>query len=251
MKCLVGAIALFFSTWASAQTPHLTVAEVAADGPRVSPALYSQFTEILPSSSPEDLQDKYSELNYFVQQLDHRLKKSASVKQFLRYLFYRVHRSHLKQYQSYATLNELLTDGKYDCVSGTALYALLLEALRIDFSIQETTYHVYLVVPLGDDVAILESTDPTSGLVIGSDNVAQRLAQYRNEEVNPPLYAAPIQARVGMSELLGLTHFNAAVNYYNQQQLEPARQHLQRAIRLYPADRMYALQTLIESLATR
>ena len=65
------------------------------------------------------------------------------------------------------------------------------------------------------------------------------------------MYADAIRARVGITELVGLTHFNAAVNYYNQQQLAPARQHLQQAMQWYPAERMYALQALIEAVATR
>lgn len=256
MKLLyIGALALFFSTTLVAQhifTPQYPVSTVAEAGsPRISPRLFSLFTEVHPNLSDQDSQEQYLMLHSFVQDLNQRLQKSRSTEQFLRYLFYRVHRTYLKQYQQYATLNNILTGGEYDCVSATALYALLLDALHINFSVHEMTYHVYLEIPVNDKVVLLESTDPLGGFVAGAENISERLAQYQAEEIDQSVYSAAIQARVGITELVGLTHFNAAVNYYNQQQLAAARQHLQQAMRWYPAERMYALQALIESVATR
>ncbi|MEQ9438393.1 MAG: hypothetical protein RIG62_05075 [Cyclobacteriaceae bacterium] len=254
-RLFVGVLTLVFSTTVIAQTailPDRTLFRVLeTDSPRISPDLFSRFMAVQPGISNQAQQEKYLELNAFVQHLNQRLQKSRSTEQFLKYLFYRVHRTHLKEYQSYATLNSILTEGVYDCVSATALYALLLDALHIKFSVQEMTYHVYLEIPVGEEAVLLESTDPLAGFVVGTENIAARLAQYQAEEIDQAVYSRAIQARVGMTELVGLTHFNAAVNYYNQQKLAPARQHLQQAIQWYPAERMYALQALIESVATR
>ena len=179
------------------------------------------------------------------------MKRSKSTEQFLKHFFYYVHRNYLKDYQQYATLNDVLENGKYDCVSGTALYALLLDALHINFSVQEMTYHMYLEIPLDGGIAIIESTDPLAGFISTESAIAERLAQYQAEEADPTVYSRPIQAKVGMDELLGLSYFNAAVFHYNQQQFTPARQYLRQAIRWYPADRMYAFQAIIETVATR
>jgi TolA-binding protein len=144
-----------------------------------------------------------------------------------------------------------MTHHKYDCVSGTALYALLLDALQINFTIQEMTYHMYLEIPVGNGRVLIESTDPLSGLTLGAEAVAAREAQYRAEEIDPEVYTQPIQAQIGLTELVGLSHFNAAVHHYNQQQLVAARQHLQQAIQWYPAERMYTFQAIVEALAVR
>ena len=254
-RLYTGVFTLIFSTTVLAQTaiiPDRSFSNVIeTKSPQISSKLFSHFMGVKSDFSGQTLQETYSELNDFVRHLDQRMQKSRSTEQFLRYLFYRVHRTYLKDYQSYTTLNDILSDGAYDCVSATALYALLLEALHIDFSIQEMTYHVYLEIPVGNEVVLLESTDPLAGFVAGSGKVAERLAQYRSEEVDQTMYSRPIQAQVGITELIGLTYYNAAINYYNQQQLVPARQHLKQAIQWYPVDRMYALQALIESVATR
>lgn len=254
-RIYTGVFALFFSSLSIAQpiaiSDYPTVQTDHQQQPGVSSELFWQLMATEPGISDQEIQEEYQELTQTVRKLNRKLKKSRSIEQFLEYFFYRVHRTYLKEYQSYATLGELMTDRKYDCVSGTALYALLLDALQIDFTVQEMTYHMYLEIPVGNGKVLIESTDPLSGLVLGDKAVADREAQYQAEEVDSEVYAQPIQAQVGLSELVGLSHFNAAVHHYNQQQLPAARQHLQQAIQWYPAERMYTFRAIVEAVAVR
>ncbi len=57
----------------------------------------------------------------------------------------------------------MLKEGRYDCVSGSAALGLLLERYGYSFDIVETDYHVFIVVHLGLQKAILESTLPIGG----------------------------------------------------------------------------------------
>ncbi|MGB3588329.1 MAG: hypothetical protein WBA23_17395 [Tunicatimonas sp.] len=255
MRLYIWGITLFFSVSVSAQKlvvpSHPTLVDVPASKIEVSPKLFAQFVTIQSDITPANIQEQYVSLQHTAQYLNRKLKKSKSTKQFLKYFFYHIHRTHLKRYASYATLGDLLGSGHYDCVSGTALYALLLDALQIRFSVREMTYHMYLEVPLGEEIVIIESTDPLGGFVSDKLAITKRIAQYQSEEANAAMYPQPIQAKVGMEELLGLSYFNAAVDNYNHHQLTSARQYLRQAIRWYPADRMYAFQAVIESVATR
>lgn len=254
-RIYIGAFALFFSLSVAAQGslvsdyPVLESAETVSS--TISPGLFRHLMATYPNITDTEVQEKYQELERIVYKLNRKLKKAKSMEQFLNYFFYYVHRTQLKNYRLYATLGDLMTSKDYDCVSGTALYALLLDALHINFSVREMTYHMYLEIPLEDGVAFIESTDPLSGLVIGEEAILARKATYQAEEIDQKVYDQPIRARVGMPELIGLSYFNAAVYRYNQQQLTPARHYLRQAIRWYPAERMYALQALIESVATR
>ncbi len=255
MRFYIWGATLFFSVSVSAQQfaipSHLALPDAPTSKIEVSPVLFAQFIAIQSNSNPTNIQKQYLSLQHTAQHLNRKLKKSKSTEQFLKYFFYHIHRTHLKRYESYATLSDLLDSGQYDCVSGTALYALLLDALQVQFSVREMTHHTYLEIPLNDGIAIIESTDPLGGFVSDELAIAQRLAQYQSEEADPTIYPQPIQAKVGMKELLGLSYFNAAVDYYNHHQFTPARQYLRQAIRWYPADRMYAFQAIVESVATR
>ncbi|MGD1889866.1 MAG: hypothetical protein ACFB15_04605 [Cyclobacteriaceae bacterium] len=254
-RCYSGVLALLFSSLSVAQpivvSNYPVVQTIPQQKSGISSELFWQLMATEPCISDQEIQDKYQKLEQTVFKLKRKLRKSQSIEQFLKYFFYHIHRTYLKKYQSYATLENLMTDHKYDCVSGTALYALLLDALEIDFTVQEMTYHMYLEIPVEGGKAFIESTDPLSGITLGAEAVAAREAQYQTEEVDPEVYTQPIQAQIGLPQLVGLAHFNAAVNHYTQQQLAAARQHLKRAIQWYPAERMYTFQAIIEALAVR
>ncbi|MEM6845977.1 MAG: hypothetical protein AAF944_00475 [Bacteroidota bacterium] len=255
LRLYTWAFALFFSTTVLSQPLSVPDCPVLRDTDlakvRVSPDLFNKFVTIQSTITAPEIEEQYRALNRTVQHLNQKLKKSRSTEQFFKHFFYYVHRNYLKEYQQYATLDNLLKSGKYDCVSGTALYALLLDALHINFSVREMTYHMYLEIPLDGSLAIIESTDPLGGFISTESAVAERLAQYQAEEADPAIYSQPIQAKVGMDELLGLSYFNTAVFYYNQQQFTAARQCLRQAIHWYPADRMYAFRAIVEAVAAR
>ncbi|WKN40641.1 hypothetical protein [Tunicatimonas pelagia] len=255
VRLYIWGITLFFTVSVSAQPlavpTYSNLPAVPTPKAKVSSELFTQFVTIQTATNSANVQQQYLTLQRTTQHLNRKLKKSKSTEQFLKYFFYYIHRKHLKKYENYATLGDLLGSGKYDCVSGTALYALLLDALHIQFSVREMTYHMYLEIPLNNGIAIIESTDPLGGFVVGEAAVAKRLAQYQTEEADSTIYPQPIQAKVGMEELLGLSYFNAAVDCYNRYQFTPARQYLRHAIRWYPADRMYAFQAIVEAVAAR
>ena len=255
MRLYIWGVTLFFSISVSAQRITVpnnpTLPKVSISNVEVSSALFTKFVTIQSDITPANTQKQYLALQQTVQHLNRKLKKSKSTEQFLKHFFYYIHRKHLKKYEQYATLGNLLNTGQYDCVSGTALYALLLDALQIRFSVREMTHHMYLELPLDEGVAIIESTDPLAGFITGKPAVTKRLAQYRAEKPDAAIYPQPIQAKIGLKELLGLSYFNAAVDSYNNYKFTPAQQYLQQAIRWYPADRMYAFQAVVEAVATR
>ena len=198
--------------------------------------------------------ESLDELNDLVAHLQSKRAKYRSERRFLSYLFYKVHRHYLKRYRSHTTLYELLSQGNYDCVTGSALYALLFDALGISYQIHEFPYHVYLTVTTADQATIMiESTDPQYGFVTDAKEQAARYQHYRQrkEEEAYYHYDFTIQETINLLELAGLSYFNEAVEHYNKQELQPARRLLQQARCLYASPRTEAFSTLINSVSQR
>ena len=230
------------------------IADNISPPPTTSLRLLQLFIAVEGDVSAEKTTEYLSELDDFVAHLRRKQAKYASEKKFLSYLFYKVHRKYLKRYQDHTTLYELLERGRYDCVTGTALYALLLEALQINYQVQELPYHVYLNIYLTNgDTVLIESTDPQRGFVTRSSERQERLTQYAASLTADPntdayQYDFTIQESIGLTELAGLSYFNEAVAYYNQQQFQQAITLLQQATQLYSSQRMEAFRSLVEGV---
>src|SRR5688572_21667209 len=66
----------------------------------------------------------------FENHLNEVFEKRSSFKNdqaFLQFVFNKTHRKFLKNFEAYSTFGELLKDGSYNCLTATALYALILE----------------------------------------------------------------------------------------------------------------------------
>lgn len=231
-----------------------------------APLFHSSFEEqafasgdpiqILLASDDQVDHNKYSAYRDEIEQLvlklknKHRGDKSIAL---IEKAFYYTHRKSLDWYENYVTLSDLLQDGKYDCLTGTALYAIILSELGVDYSIYEFDFHVFLVASVNGDSVLLESTDPYYGFVKRSDEISEHINQYLTGEVSPqnsnaPVgsnghqYSSHINNRITLNELAGLQYFNLAINAFNQGQLELASSLLNKANLLYPSHRIKEIQ---------
>ena len=82
------------------------------------------------------------EIVRFSESLNHKRFRYKQEIDFWKHVYYKVHRKYLKTYSSPSTLNDVLVTGNYDCLSGTALYAMIFQALGADYQIIETNYHI-------------------------------------------------------------------------------------------------------------
>ena len=161
------------------------------------------------------------------------------------------HHQFLRRFVAYEPFGRLLQEGVYNCVSASALFALLLEDLGYPCQPYETPFHLYLLVEYRPGKKLLlETTDPYAGLVSGKRAVARRVARYSRPdatdwcakaalctvaqgEVCPTQFSQPIN----LKELAGLQCVNQAIRYYNRLEFSQARYWLQKAEMLYPTSR--------------
>lgn len=181
----------------------------------------------------------------WVDEFKSKQAKSKHEKQFLEQLFYKVHRKVLKNYTPFTSLNTTLTNGNYDCLSGTTLYAILFNGLGVDFDIIETNYHIYLRVFLSDEkVILIESTDPINGFIDNPVEIKERLAKYvgdnsRSQEMKDEyIYKANLHNNLGLESLPGLHYYNEAVEAFNATNIEDAVALLQKAELFYNSERI-------------
>ena len=176
-------------------------------------------------------------------------EKAGSDRVFLRQLFYTVHRKLLKNYEEHSLVTETLSNGKYDCVSGTAVYGLLLEEMGYQFKIRELNYHIFLEIETAEGPLVIESTDPLNGFDKPARDVEEilRLNQQDNEAFR---FASHVDNYIGLKELAGLQYYNLAVKHYNTQNFSDAWSAVSKALMLYNSPRVWEIHKLITLYAS-
>lgn len=189
----------------------------------------------------------------FLERLKATQGSMRNEKEFLSYLFSKTHRKFLKSYADYVPFGETLRKGTYNCLTGTALYALLLDQLGIEFRIVETNYHIFLLAGSGDGKVLMEATDPANGFVTGDSRIEARIALYRKNIVERSgsskhyfKYSAEVFNDVDLDELLGLLHYNLSVVAYNKRDLPETIDHLSEAMPLYQSARIEEFARLVQ-----
>src|ERR1041384_3391949 len=81
----------------------------------------------------------------YVQRLESKRSSFRDDHAFVHYLFYKTHQKMLRFYQSQASFDQLLNGGTYNCLTGTAVYAMLLSHFGLPYTIVETNYHIFIL----------------------------------------------------------------------------------------------------------
>ncbi len=195
----------------------------------------------------------------FVQRLESKKHAFKKESEFLQYAFNQTHRKFLKHYKPYCTFTELIDNGTYNCLTATALYALLLDHFQIDYKIVETNYHIFLLAKTEQGTVLLETTDPLNGFISNANQVEKRLTTYKQNELMQTntdkvlyTYNFNLYNVVDLDQMLGLMYYNLAIDAYNHQEIQSAIAFLDQAILRYQSPRidefsMIILLTLQES----
>jgi hypothetical protein len=194
---------------------------------------------------------EYAEINKQVEDLYLLLiqekQRIKSDRRYLKWVFDQVKKEYLHQYETYPAFYRTFTQKTYNCLSGTALYALVLQRLGYTTEIHETAFHAYLLIKINKRQFLMDATDPENGFISDLIMIKQREQLYRQNEQakNQPAFNRTIQ----LLELAGLQYYNEAMLQYNKQNYELSAQLLDKANRLYPrSERIAILQTSAKNL---
>jgi len=231
---------LFFALLASASAKGLS-----------DPQALETYVTILSAVDGKPLTGE--DLFPLVQKLQEKQAKLGNKTAFIDYLFDKTRSRFLRNYTEYATFSETLSSGTYNCLTGTALYALLLDHFGIPYQIIETNYHIFLIAESDNGRILLEATDAQNGFVRGEAGIEARIKEYRE---NLPLsndrkklqyqYETNLYKQVTLDELAGLLYFNRAIVAYNQHDLPGATEKLARSIERYNSPRTAEFAAILQ-----
>ena len=199
-------------------------------------------------------QQALDRINDVLEHLEKRQFKYRYEADFVEYLYYYTHRKLLKSYTEYPTLEETLMEGKYDCLTATAVYAILLNELNIEHAVIETNYHIYILVhPDSKQELLIETTDPMNGFVKDQMEVEASKNNYlkNNFETRNTLISFDfnIERKLEQKEIIGLLYYNQAIKQINLGNWEIADQFAEKASDYYSEKRVSTLIGMIDNLS--
>ena len=197
------------------------------------------------ASDPQMTADKQTalqgSLDRFCEDLRLRHPRYKSETDFLWFVFHKVHTEFLDYYRTNPPFYQVFSrKHQYNCVSGTALYSLILQRLDFQTQVKETRDHVYLLVQNKETPVLIESTDPTHGFITGKRIIEKRESEYA---------AKGIAREISLTNLCGLQYYNQAVELYFAGTYFQSQQLLDKAKKLYPdSGKIWHLSRKIQKL---
>lgn len=184
-------------------------------------------------------------------QLKKRKTKHKKQAQFVEYTFFYIHNKLLRKYRQYASINETLESGVYDCVTATAVYALFFTELDIPFSVIETNYHIYvLVYPGSKNEILLETTDPVGGFIADHEEITVRKKQYTlgNQELTSDQvnFNWDVENSLKGNDLIGVLLYNQSIKQFNANNKTVAIALAKEALIYYDSKRIKTYLSFIE-----
>lgn len=116
-------------------------------------------------------------INNCVNELKEVIKGKTQEKQ-VKYIYTYVHRKFFTKYEHKNSFSEIFEKGFYNCVSSTALYAIIFSKLEIPFRIMEKPAHVFLIAYPETHRIFIETTSPDKGYIQFSDSYIRDYVKY-------------------------------------------------------------------------
>jgi hypothetical protein len=252
MKVVVVILILFLPFWSSGQEAR--VYRESGD------VFLNHYLVLYGANNANSNPEASNEFFKFVDKLEAKQSSFKKESAFLEYLFLKTHQKFLKNYVTYVPFQQLFVNGDYNCLTGTALYALLLHHFGFDYKIIETNYHIFLIAETREGRVLFEATDPAQGFIKDFKAIESRINLYRRDEIQNTSVAHKTYYKftfhlfndVGLDELRGLMHYNEAIEFFNDHDFSSAIAALEKTMTLYRSQRIeefskVVLYSIVES----
>ncbi|WP_343633397.1 hypothetical protein [Fluviicola sp.] len=195
------------------------------------------------------------QLDEFVNEVKSSGMMRMSEAKLMKELHKKIHERFLRRYKYVSPFNEIFKTGQYNCVSGTALFALVLEELDIPYNIQEMPTHVYIMaypdtkaisvemtalkdasyIPARKDVSKAVRTLVEFGL-----STPEKIRQQGELQVYNAFFNT--NSVVNLKQLAGIQYYNEAIVAVNENQLLLAFEQISKAEKWYDVDKARLLK---------
>jgi len=204
------------------------------------------------------------EIDAFVSEIkSSKLMRLSEVK-LMKALHKKVHERFLVRYKYISPFNEIFETGYYNCVSATALFALVLEELNIPYNIQEQPTHVYILAYPDTKAISVEMTALKDAYYLPArkdiSNAVALLLEFEitsKEEIETfgelQVYNAFYNTNsvVDLNQLAGIQYFNEAIMASNRNDLNASLGEICKTLKLYNEEkiRLFKMEVLISLIA--
>lgn len=228
---------------------------------KINPLLKEQDITDLFISSFDQEEDKNSteihqKIEDCVNNLHLRMAGKSEAKQ-VKIIYEYVHKTFLKVYKLRNSFSDIFEKGEYNCVSATALYAIIFQKLNIPFQIKETPTHVYLMTYPQSFKILIETTSPANGYYQFNSSFIEKYVKnlYNNKIITKQEYDTSsvnnlfnryyfTSSNISLLELSGIQYSNYGVFHAEDKNYEKAIIDFKKACYLYPCYRNeYLLMT--------
>jgi hypothetical protein len=185
----------------------------------------------------------------FVQRRGEQSKQYSSKE--LKKLYGEIHQEFFTQYVDNPVFAQIFANGNYNCATASALYAILLKKLNIEYSIRELPTHVYIVVAPSSHNIIYETTAPGVTLYQLNQEVKNKYLDYlhdnkligkeewessdRNALFEKYFYGDNV---IDVQQMCGLLYYNLGVEAARKDDYVTAYNNFEKAYFLHPGPRM-------------
>lgn len=188
------------------------------------------------------------------------LKTSRILKQseekMIRELHKRVHERFLTRYRALIDFNEIFVNGEYNCVSSTALFALVLEELDIPYYVQEQPGHVLIMAyPNTSNITVEMTTVKNAFVIPPRKDINRAIANLLELQLVTPKQVKAmgdvgiydmffnVRSKLTIDQLIGIQFFNHAITSVNNDQTERSLSEICKAERFYDVYRTKILKS--------
>ena len=189
-----------------------------------------------------------------LKQIDLEKLNGKKAEKKIKTIYSNIHDGFLKKYELQNEFSSIFSDGRYNCVSASALYGMVFKEFNIPFIIKEKPTHVYVVAYPDTEKILVETTDPTGGFITFSERYKQAFVEQMKKAklISPEEYQAKTPSQlfdqyyfadqeITLEELVGVQYANDAIYKLEDQQLEAAYGQLEKAYLFYPTEKIISL----------
>lgn len=183
-----------------------------------------------------------------IRTLDEKGISKKNTKAQVKEIYKSVHANNLKKYDEKIGFCALFESGEYNCVSGTAVYSMLLEHYNIPYTIKELPTHVYLIADPGVLDIKVESTMPNQGVIVYDRKSKEEYVTFlkENKLISKEEYDSKSveelfqenfgdEVDISLLQLAALEYFNAGAFAYNDKKFQAAANNYEKAYIVYPS----------------
>jgi hypothetical protein len=170
------------------------------------------------------------------------IQKSKTGDKAIKAVFKEIHDNLLTKYITEAHFEMILDDGRYNCLTASALYALSFEKLGIPYQLRSTADHVYVIANPGPEQILIETTDPVGGAFTYNEQykkayieMLQKQKMISKQEFNESSLETLFQKyfyssdTINLKQLIGYHYYNSGVELIRDENYEKASNQLMKA----------------------